>query len=124
MEITVDELLALGDNGATILNVGHHAGHREIRGAVRYRPSDLLTPDHLALPIAPERPVVLYDEDGPHTETTQIAGKFAANGFEVRTLHGGFAAWEAADGATQEPTLEQIVPPTRPSQVQELDRRL
>ena len=48
METTVDELRALAESGATILNVGKHGGHREIRGAVRYRPHDLLTPDRLA----------------------------------------------------------------------------
>ena len=64
METTVDELPALADSGATILNVGARGGHREIRGAVRYRPRDLLTPEHLAIPIAPDGPVVLYDEDG------------------------------------------------------------
>jgi 3-mercaptopyruvate sulfurtransferase SseA len=125
MEITVEELRALGENGATILDVGKHQGRREIRGAVRYRPHDLLTPDHLALPIAPEKPVVLYDEKGDGDLTGQIAAKLNASGFsDVRTLTGGFAAWEAAEGPTQEASFEQVVPPTRPSQVQELDRRV
>jgi rhodanese-related sulfurtransferase len=124
MDISVDELRALGDNGATIINVGHHAGHSEIRGAIRYRPHDLLVPDHLALPIAPELPVVLYDEDGSGHDTGKIAEKFTADGFDVKTLVGGYAAWEAAGGATQEASMEQVVPPTRPSQVQELDRRV
>ncbi len=124
MEISADQLRALGDGGATILNVGGHAGKREIRGAVRYRPSDLLTPDHFALPIALDRPVVLYDENGSGHDTAQIAAKFATEGFDVKTLTGGFAAWEAAGGDTQEASTEQIVPPTRASQVQELDRRL
>jgi 3-mercaptopyruvate sulfurtransferase SseA len=125
MQITADELLALGDSGATIVNVGQHQGRREIRGAIRYRPHDLLTPDHLALPLAQDRPVVLYDEKGDRDLTLQIAEKLRASGFEdVRILEGGFAAWEAAGGPTQEPTLEQVVPPTRPSEVQTLDRRI
>jgi len=125
MDITVEELRALADTGATILNVGKHGGHREIRGAVRYRPHDLLTPDHLAIPIAQDKPVILYDEHGDGDLTKQIAEKLKANGFnDVRTLQGGFAAWEKAGGATQEPSIEQVVPPTRPSQVQELDRRI
>ena len=125
MDITVEELRALADAGATILNVGKHGGHREIRGAVRYRPHDLLTPDHLAIPIAPDKPVILYDEHGDGDLTTQIAEKLTANGFkDVRTLQGGYAAWEKAGAPTQEPSIEQLVPPTRASQVQELDRRI
>ena len=125
MDISVEELRALGENGATILDVGKHQGRREIRGAIRYRPHDLLTPEHLALPLAPERPVVLYDEKGDGDLTKQIAAKLTASGFpDVRTLTGGFAAWEAAGGPTQEATLEQLVPPERPSEVQKLDRRI
>ena len=125
MEITVDELRALGSGAATILNVGKHQGRSEIRGAVRYRPHDLLTPDHLALPIAPDRPVVLYDEHGDGDPAGRIAEKLQADGFaDVRILQGGFEAWERAAGPTQEPSLEQAVPPTRGSEVQQLDRRV
>lgn len=122
--ITVDELRRLGEAGATILNVGKHAGHREIRGAVRYRPHDLLTPDHLALPIAPDEPVVLYDENGHGDLTARIAAKLAEQGFDVRILEGGHAAWERAGGPAQEPSFEQVVPPSRPAEAQALDRRI
>jgi 3-mercaptopyruvate sulfurtransferase SseA len=125
MQITVDQLRALGESGATVINVGQDAGRREIRGAIRYLPHDLLTPDHLALPLAQDRPVVLYDEKGDSELTEQIAEKLRASGFQdVRILEGGFAAWEAAGGPTQEPSLEQVVPPTHASEVQELDRRI
>ena len=124
MQITVDEVRALGEGGVTVINVGAHAGAEEIRGAIRYRPHDLLTPEHLALPIAAERPVVLYDEDGRGDLTTEIAGRFTAQGYDARVLKGGFRAWKQGDGPTQEPSLEQVVPPFRPAEVQELDRRL
>jgi rhodanese-related sulfurtransferase len=125
METTVDELRALGQNGATIIDVGSHAGKREIRGAIRYRPHDLLTPAHLTLPIAAELPVVLYDQHGKDDLTGRIAERLRQNGFaDVRTLQGGFAAWEAAGGETQEPSMEQVVPPSRQDEVQELDRRV
>jgi 3-mercaptopyruvate sulfurtransferase SseA len=125
MQTTVDELRGLVAQGATVLNVGEHQSSREIRGAVRYRPHDLLTPDHLAIPIAPDKPVVLYDEKGEGDLTRQIAAKLEQNGFgDVRILEGGFAAWESAHGETQEASLEQVVPPVQPSQVQELDRRV
>jgi 3-mercaptopyruvate sulfurtransferase SseA len=121
----VDELQSLVAGGATILNVGKHQGRKEIRGAVRYRPNDLLTPERLTIPIAPDKPVVLYDEKGDGELTRQIAEKLTENGFgDVRILDGGFAAWEAAHGETQEPSFEQIVPPAEPSEVQELDRRV
>jgi 3-mercaptopyruvate sulfurtransferase SseA len=125
MEITVDELRALTGTGATILNVGKHQGHAEIRGAVRYRPHDLLTPEHLAIPIAPDQPVILYDEKGSGDLTAQVAEKLKQNGFtDVRLLEGGYAAWEAAGGETQEASMEQVVPPMRASEVQKLDRRI
>jgi rhodanese-related sulfurtransferase len=125
MQTTVDEVRALAAQGATILNVGKHQGRAEIRGAVRYRPNDLLAPEHLAIPIAPDKPVVLYDETGKGDLTDQVAEKLEQNGFsDVRTLEGGFAAWEAAGGETQEASLEQAVPPVQPSEVQGLDRRL
>jgi 3-mercaptopyruvate sulfurtransferase SseA len=125
MDITVDELRALADTGATILNVGKHQGHAEIRGAVRYRPHDLLTPDHLAIPIAPDKPVVLYDEKGNGDLTAQIAAKLTENGFtDVRILKGGYAAWDAAGAPTQEASMEQVVPPTQGSEAQKLDRRI
>ena len=57
--------------------------------------------------------------------TGQVAEKLQENGFaDVRTLTGGFAAWEEAGGETQEPSLEQVVPPMRASEVQQLDRRI
>jgi 3-mercaptopyruvate sulfurtransferase SseA len=125
METTVDELRALENTGATILNVGKHAGHREIRGAVRYRPHDLITPERLAIPIAPDKPVVLYDEKGDGDLTAQVAEKLRESGFaDVRILKGGFAAWETAGGETQESSLEQLVPPMSASEVQQLDRRI
>lgn len=124
-ETTVNEVPALIAGGAAILNVGKHAGDREIRGAVRYRPHDLLTPDHLAVPIAPEKPVVLYDERGDGELTARVAEKLEQSGYgDVRILKDGFAAWDAAGGETQEPSMEQLVPPMRPSEVQELDRRV
>lgn len=124
MDISVEDLRALGDSGAQIVNVGKHQGSKEIRGARRYRPHDLLEPEHLMLPLAPEQTVVLYDERGDGDLTRQIAERLQANGFgDVRVLSGGFAAWERGGGATQEASFEQVVPPSRPSEVQELDRR-
>jgi hypothetical protein len=124
MTISVTELVALG-NGATIINAGHHAGKREIRGAVRYLPHDLLEPDHLALPVNHKRTVVLYGVGGPTDELRKIAAKMSGDGFtDVRVLEASVADFEAAGGPTQEPSTEQVVPPSRPSEVNDLDRRV
>jgi 3-mercaptopyruvate sulfurtransferase SseA len=125
MLISLDDLRSLGPNGATIVNAGQHAGSSEIRGAIRYRPDDLLTATHLVLPIATDRPVVLYDEDGRGRRTAELADKLVANGYpDVRILDGGFAAYVAANEPTQEPSAEQVVPPSKREEVQALDRRL
>src|SRR5471032_3367 len=125
MNITVDELLALGENGATIINVSKHAGSKEIRGSIRYRPSDLLTADHLALPIATELPIVLYTESGETLDEEAIAKNLADSGYPTpRILAGGFKAYEAAGAPTQETSMEQLVPPSKKDEVQALDRRI
>lgn len=125
MTISIDELQALGPNGATIINAGAHRGSKEIRGAIRYRPDDLLTASHLVLPIATDRPVVLYDEHGSDKHLGEIAEKLRATGYaDVRILDGGFTAASDAHAPTQEASTEQIVPPSKPSEVQALDRRL
>lgn len=122
--ISVDELVALGPQ-ATIINAGDHQGSREIRGSLRYRPHDLLEPAHLALPVAHESTVVLYAEHGPSDKLGQIAEKMAHDGFaDVRVLEGGLSEYERAGGPLQEASLEQVVPPMRPEEVQDLDRRL
>jgi rhodanese-related sulfurtransferase len=125
MHMTAEQARALAARGATILNVGKHQGRREIRGAVRYRPDDLLTPERLTIPVALDKPVVLYEEKGDGGVLERVAPKLEQNGFtDVRILDGGIAAWEAAGGATQEASIEQVVPPAEPSEVQELDRRI
>jgi 3-mercaptopyruvate sulfurtransferase SseA len=125
MTISIDELQALGPNGATIINAGKHAGSKEIRGSIRYRPEDLLTASHLVLPIATDRPVVLYDGHGSGQHLAEIADKLRANGYpDVRILDGGFEAASIAETPIQAASTEQIVPPSKPSEVQALDRRL
>jgi len=125
MNITVDELLHLGENGATIVNAGAHSGKREIRGAIRYKRSDLIEAERLTLPIATDKPVVIYGEHDPDDDLSRIADNFLASGFDdVRLLSGGFAAYDDAGAPTQEASVEQIVPPHKTSEVQEFDRRL
>ncbi len=123
--ISIDELRSLEPNGATVINAGRHAGSAEIRGAIRYRPADLLIAEHLALPLATDRPIVLYDENGDGEQLEEIAAKLRASGYpDVRTLSGGFAAYAAAGEPTQQASTEQVVPPSKPSEAQALDRRL
>jgi hypothetical protein len=124
MSISIEDLIALPP-GATIINAGNHAGHREIRGAIRYRPSDLLEAEHLALPIAREQPVILYASGGPDDALEKLAAKMRGDGFtDVRVLGASLHDYDAAGGETQEASVEQVVPPQRPDEVQDLDRRL
>ena len=124
MSISTGEVLG-HDPHTTIINAGKHAGKREIRGAIRYRPSDLLEAEHLALPIERDRRVILYAEHGSDETLFEIADKMRADGFtDVRVLEGTLSAYEQAGGATQVASMEQVVPPWRPDEVQKLDRRL
>jgi hypothetical protein len=124
MQMSIADLTNLGPD-ATIVNVGKHAGRRELRGAVRYRPGDLLLAEHLTLPIAHDKPVLLYAVDGPDETVEQIAEKFRASGYaDVRVLGATLADVENAGGELQEPTNEQVVPPHRPEEVSSLDHHL
>jgi rhodanese-related sulfurtransferase len=109
MSITADGVLTQNPR-TTIIN----AGKREIRGAVRYSPHELLAADHLALPIAHGDPVILYAEHGNDENLGRIAEKMRADGFShVRVYEGTLAAYEQAGGETQEASLQQVIPPTR-----------
>jgi hypothetical protein len=124
MSITLAELLA-ADPRTTIINAGRHAGTREIRGAIRYRPSDLLESEHLALPIDHDALVVLYAEHGSDATLEKIAAKMSADGFaNVSVFAGTLSDYEGAGGETQAASTEQVVPPSEPGEVQDLDRRL
>ena len=125
MTITVDELLHLGENGATIVNAGKHAGRHEIRGAIRYEQSDLIDAEKLTLPIEAEKPVVVYGERDPDENLEKVAANFRSSGFsDVRLLSGGFKAYEDAGAPLQEASVQQVVPPHNITEVQEFDKRL
>jgi rhodanese-related sulfurtransferase len=112
MSISEAELLAR-DPHTTIINAGKQAGRREIRGAIRYSPKELLEADHLALPIAHENRVILYAEHGHDETLEQIADKMRADGFtDVRVYEGTLTEYEDAGGETQEPSMQQIIPPS------------
>ena len=112
MTISESELLA-HDPRTTIINAGKQAGPREIRGAIRYNPHELLEADYLALPIAHDNRVILYAEHG-HDETLErIAERMRAKGFtDVRLYEGTLADYEDAGGETQAPSLQQLIPPS------------
>jgi rhodanese-related sulfurtransferase len=114
MSISESELLT-HDPRTTIINAGKQPGRREIRGAIRYSPSELLEADHLALPIDHESRVILYAEHGHDDTLAKIADRMRADGFtDVRVYEGTLAAYEEAGGETQEPSMQQIIPPSEP----------
>jgi 3-mercaptopyruvate sulfurtransferase SseA len=112
MSITAGEILAQSPR-TTIINAGTNPGKREIRGAIRYSPHELLHAVHLALPIAHGDPVILYDEHGHDGTLKRIADRMRADGFvDVRVYEGTLAAYEEAGGETQEPSFQQVIPPS------------
>lgn len=112
MSIMAGELLT-HDPRTTIINAGKHAGKREIRGAIRYDPGELLEAGHLALPIAHEARVILYAENGGEETLAHIAAKMRAEGFtDVRVFEGTLSDYEQAGGETQEASMQQIIPPS------------
>ena len=112
MSITAGDLLDQNPR-TTIINAGKGAGKREIRGAIRYNPSELLAAEHLALPIAHESRVILYAEHGNDETLVRIADKMRADGFSnVCVYEGTLAAYEQAGGETQEASMQQVIPPS------------
>jgi 3-mercaptopyruvate sulfurtransferase SseA len=113
MSITASQLLTPAP-GTTIVNAGAHSGRREILGAIRYDPKELLAADHLALPIAHDGAVILYAEHGLNATLTEVAAKMRAAGFtDVNVYAGTLADYEQAGGITQESSTQQIVPPSK-----------
>jgi rhodanese-related sulfurtransferase len=114
MSISESELLS-HDPHTTIINAGKGPGKREIRGSIRYDPGELLEAEHLALPIERDRRVILYAEHGHDETLARIAEKMRADGFtDVRVYEGTLAAYEQAGGETQEASMEQIIPASKP----------
>lgn len=99
-------------NDIFLLDVRRAARGAQIYGAIRYDPKKLRDAPKLILPLPKsEGLVVLYDEDGKSRALVDLAAKVRDNGYAgVHILAGGFAAWQAAGGRTEEPTLEQPVP--------------
>ncbi len=95
-----------------VLDVRGSARGAQIYGAVRYDPKKLDEAPSLRLPLPKDgTPIVLYDEDGSGERLAMLAEKLLENGYDgVAVLEGGWHAYEAAGGKTEEPTLEQPVP--------------
>jgi rhodanese-related sulfurtransferase len=93
----------------TILDVRHHVGSEQIRGALRYNPNALLDAPELALPLNLDGRIVLdADSEGA---AGKIAERLSAMGAQdVCYLRGGIASWIAAGLPTEKPTQEQPVP--------------
>ncbi len=119
--MSVDELRALVEaNKVFLLDVRRAARGEQIYGAIRYDPHKLDDASRLVLPLPKDgTPVVLYDEAGDSKSLRELGAKLREHGYEgVRLLSGGFAAWKAADGKLEEPTLEQPVPTVSQHQIE------
>jgi rhodanese-related sulfurtransferase len=112
-EISVDELVThVANNDVFLIDLRHAVHGKQIYGAIRYDSKKLLDAPKLALPLPKtDGLIVLYDDKGESKVIADVAARFAAEGFaETRKLAGGFAAYEAAGGKLEEPTMEQPVP--------------
>jgi rhodanese-related sulfurtransferase len=119
--IAVEQLSEHIERGdAFLLDLRHAVRGAQIYGAIRYDPKKLLDAPRLVLPLPKSQGlIVVYDEDGTSKTARQIGAKLRTDGYaEVRLLAGGFAAWQAAAGRTEEPTMEQIVPLVSEHQVE------
>lgn len=105
---------------AFVLDLRRSAHGEQLYGAIRYDPKKLLDAPRLVLPLPKsEGLIVIYDEDGTSSRLADVAGKLRRDGYaEVRALEGGFAAWRAAGGRTEEETMEQPVPLVSEHQVE------
>ncbi len=111
--ISVDDVIRHVEAGdVVLLDVRRSTHGKQIYGAVRYDPKKLMDAAKLAIPLPKTAgSIVLYDEKGDSKSMEEIADKLRAEGFaELRTLEGGFAAYESAGGKTEETTIEQPVP--------------
>ena len=111
--IEATELSQLVDAGTGfVLNLGRKQGKREIRGATRYKPGDLLDAPRLVLPLpkGQDKTIVLYG-DGNGEQLEAIATKLSGDGYgRVAIFQDDIASWESSGGATQEATMEQPIP--------------
>jgi rhodanese-related sulfurtransferase len=119
--VECDELARHIDAGdAFVLDVRKHAHDAQIYGSIRYDPKKLDKAERLILPLPKEDGmVVLYDEDGKSDALCDLAAKVRDNGYgRVSVLLGGFEAWKQAEGRTEDPTLEQMVPLVSDNQIE------
>ncbi|HEY1655076.1 MAG TPA: rhodanese-like domain-containing protein [Candidatus Tumulicola sp.] len=92
-----------------ILDVRHHSGKHQIRGAVRYDPKALLDADPLVLPLTHDGPIAVY-ADSDDTVRAVVA-RLKSSGYGGATpLEGGIDAWQDAGLPLEEITQEQPVP--------------
>ena len=120
--VSVDEVIAHVDRGDVfVLDVRKHKHGKQIYGAVQYDPKKLADAAKLDLPLPKGggHTIVLYDEKGGSDELEALAEKLRSNGYSpVKTLDGGFEAYERTDGKTEGVTIEQPVPLVSTHQVE------
>jgi hypothetical protein len=108
MEVTTINPGELHD-GDTVLDVRHHVGSAQIRGAVRYQPKALLEAEHLSLPLPIEHRIVLHVDRA--SDALPIADKLGERGAqEVVALKASLDDCRQAGLTLEEPTFEQPVP--------------
>lgn len=98
-------------NAIPALDARRHPTAEQIRGAIRYDPSALLTVDELLLPLDRKRAVAIYADD--ESKAARIAERLQQQGYaSACVLEGGFEAYRAAGLPTEPVTQEQPIPGT------------
>ena len=119
--ISCDEVAQHVERGDIfLLDVRRSAHGKQIYGAIQYDPKKLENAGRLVLPLPKsEGLIVIYDDDGTAARTRELGEKLIAGGYAgVHVLEGGYAAWQAADGRTEDVTLEQPVPTVSEQQLE------
>ncbi len=88
-----------------IVDVRHHHGREQIRGALRYEHGALMRLNKAVLPLPHDSTIVVYaDSEG---DADAAAQHLCDLGYTAAvSLRGGFAAWEKA-GLPIEPTTQE-----------------
>lgn len=94
--VTIQHLKRLMDNGSAfyLMDVRHQPDSTQIKGAVYYDPDDLLSAEHIHLPVPKEHPIFTYCTATQEGTSALIARKLMAEGYShVHPILGGYSPW-------------------------------
>lgn len=94
--LTIQQVKHLMDQGEPVylVDVRERPDATQIRGAVYYRPHDLMSADRVVLPVSKDRLIIAYC-DSPHEAlSTRVVQRLRSQGYSnAFPLFGGYASW-------------------------------